>query len=117
MEVRPVTRFVWQGDRGIVYQVFGSGSVDVLLVTTTPYGVDLVWDLPVCAGFLRRLAKFARVVMFDILGTASSDRLAGYRESTLPERWAEQADLVLDAVDSQRAVLLAISEGNGVGCD
>jgi pimeloyl-ACP methyl ester carboxylesterase len=67
-----------------------------------------VTTLPELRGLLDQLARLGRVVVFDKRGTGLSDRV---RE--LPDLDARSDDLraVLDAVGSERAVLLGISEG------
>jgi len=105
----PTTRFVRHGEAHIAYQELGRGTIDVLLISAQ-YGVDLVWEHPGCARMLRQIADFSRLIMFDLVGTGSSDSLRGPWELSLLERWAEEAIAVLDAVDSQRAVLVGIGE-------
>jgi pimeloyl-ACP methyl ester carboxylesterase len=100
----PETRFASLGEDRIAYQVFGEGDIDLLYASATGDPVDLRWDWPPYASFLRRLGRQARVIMFDRRGSGSSDSASG---ETLPgrERWADEARAVLDAVASQRVVL------------
>jgi class 3 adenylate cyclase/alpha-beta hydrolase superfamily lysophospholipase len=110
----PETRFVTlDGDR-IAYQVFGEGDVDLLCVAAIGECLDLNWDWPPYAAFLHRLAKQARVIIFDVLGSGSSDSPSG---EVLPtwEQWASEAKAVLDAVGSERAVLLGTADGGATG--
>jgi len=67
--------------------------------------VDIVWEDPQTALFLRRLASFCRLLRFDRRGTGASDPLP---PDPLPpwEAYAEELVAVLDAVGSQRAALL-----------
>lgn len=102
MEV-PDTRFTWVGDDRIAYQVFGEGPPDLLVAASTD-AMDLRWDWPPYAHFLRRLASFSRVILFDRRGSAASDPVS--REGvSLWEDWADDARAVLDAVGSERAAL------------
>jgi len=109
----PETRFATLGEDRIAYQVFGQGDVDLLYVSATGDPIDLRWDWPAYGQFLRRLASRARVVMFDRRGSGSSDAPTG---ESLPswERWADEARAVLDAVESERAVLFGSADGGPV---
>ena len=59
----------------IAYQVHGEGPLDLVFVPGFVSHVELFWDDPLTAGFLRRLASFARVVVWDKRGQGLSDRL------------------------------------------
>jgi class 3 adenylate cyclase len=98
------------GEDRIAYQVFGEGDIDLLLTSSTADPIDLRWDLPSYASFLRRLGGAARVIMFDQRGTGASDMPSG---ETLPswERWADDARAVLDAVDCERAAIFGSHDG------
>src|SRR6202007_1947317 len=58
--------------------------------------------------FIRRLASFCRLILFDKRGTGLSDPVAG--QSSLEERM-EDLHAVLDAAGSERPALLGVSEG------
>jgi class 3 adenylate cyclase len=109
-ELIPETRFAVLGDDRIAYQVFGEGDLDLLWVGSTGDGIDTRWYWAPYANFLRRLATKARVIMFDVRGSGASDSASG---ESLPgwERWADEAKAVLDAVRSERAVLLGSLDG------
>jgi len=92
----------------IAYQVVGEGPTDLVVVPGWVSNVECFWEEPRCAGFLRALAAFSRLIVFDKRGTGLSDRV-GY----LPNLETRMDDLraVLAAVGSQRAVLCGYSEG------
>jgi pimeloyl-ACP methyl ester carboxylesterase len=76
-------------------------------MTTGSFGhVDLAWEDPGIALFLRTPASFARLIMFDRRGTGASDPLS---LDALPpwETYAQDLAAVLDEVGSQQAALLA----------
>jgi class 3 adenylate cyclase len=102
----PETRFAQVGEDRVAYQVFGEGPPDVVYMSGATETIDLRWDWPPYAHFLRRLASFSRVVTFDQRGQGSSDRVSRSGVS-LWEDWAEDARAVLDAVGSERAALFA----------
>jgi class 3 adenylate cyclase len=71
-----------------------------------------MWEDPLTAHFLGRLASFARLIVFDKRGTGMSDR--GVEMPTLEERM-DDVRAVMDAAGSERAAIFGVSEG-GVMC-
>jgi pimeloyl-ACP methyl ester carboxylesterase len=73
--------------------------------------LELLWEEPVTARFLRRLCSFARLILLDKRGTGLSDRV-----TQMPSLEVRMDDVraVMDAVGSQRAALLGISEGGAM---
>ncbi len=72
--------------------------------------IDEQWEQPRLAGFLKGLAGFARVILFDPRGMGASDPLLIMQPPTA-ELWMEDAIAALDAAGSERAAVL----GAGVG--
>jgi class 3 adenylate cyclase/pimeloyl-ACP methyl ester carboxylesterase len=110
---RPQTRYVDVGGAEVAYQVVGHGPPDVVYVPGFNH-VDLRWEDPVWVAFLERLASFRRVILFDRRGTGASDAVP---DTAMPtwEEWADDVRAVLDAAGSERAVLLAESDGGPTG--
>src|SRR4051812_11562030 len=106
--MQPDTRYARSGDLHIAYQVFGEGSVDLVLVPGFISNVEDTWNNPSAARWLERLGRFARVIAFDKRGTGLSDRTDS--APGLDERM-DDARAVMDAAGSERAFLLGISEG------
>jgi class 3 adenylate cyclase len=104
----PKTRYAKCGDLDIAYQVKGEGPLDIVIVPSFVSNLDFTWAHPVVKAWLDRLASYGRLILFDKLGTGLSDPIPGPR--TLEQR-VDEIDAVMDAVDSQRAALLGISEG------
>jgi class 3 adenylate cyclase len=104
----PETRYAKSGDVHIAYQVIGSGPFDLVFVPGFISHVEHVWDEPRWSTFLERLASFSRLICFDKRGTGLSDRVSAI--PTLEERM-DDVRAVMDAVGSERAALLGISEG------
>src|SRR5919202_831375 len=96
----PKTQYARNGDVNIAYQVVGDGPMDLAVVPGFVSHLDLIWTLPEATAFLRRLASFSRLILFDKRGTGLSDPVAG--QSSLEERM-EDLHAVLDAVGSTRA--------------
>jgi hypothetical protein len=61
----PETRYARSGDVSIAYQVLGEGAFDVVMVPGSVSHVELIWEIPRMAAFLRGVAEQARVLLFD----------------------------------------------------
>ena len=96
------------GTVNIAYQIVGEGPVDLVLVLGWVSHLAYVWELPALASFLKRLASFSRLILFDKRGCGMSDRV--HPLPTLEQRM-DDVRAVLDAAGSERAALLGISEG------
>ena len=110
LAVKPRTKYSKSGDVNIAYQVVGSGPLDLVLVPGWVSHVELSWEEPGFARFLRSLASFSRLIHFDKRGTGLSDRVANDALPTLEERM-DDLRAVMDEVKSEQAALLGISEG------
>lgn len=110
--MQPETKYAISGDINIAYQVIGNGPRDLILVPGWMSNIEVLWEDPAVARFLRRLASFSRLILFDKRGTGLSDRLGN-----LPDLETRMDDVraVMDAVGSERAALCGSSEG-GVMC-
>jgi pimeloyl-ACP methyl ester carboxylesterase/DNA-binding winged helix-turn-helix (wHTH) protein len=106
----PETRYVQNGDVNIAYQVAGSGPIDIVFVMGWVSHLEYFWKGPQFAAFLSRLASFSRLILFDKRGTGLSDSVPLSELPTLEQRM-EDVKAVMDAVGSQRAALIGVSEG------
>jgi class 3 adenylate cyclase len=102
----PRTRYAKCEDVDIAFQVLGEGPVDLLLYTGWSIPIDCMDEEPSIARFQRRLASFGRVLRFDVRGLGLSDR-GSASEPPSHEDWTQDGLAVLDAVGSERAVVLA----------
>jgi pimeloyl-ACP methyl ester carboxylesterase len=109
---QPTTRYALAGDVNIAYQAIGDGPVDLVWAWGLASNIEVVWEEPSYAAFLRRLSQFARVILFDRRGCGISDREGTAVTPTLEERM-DDVIAVLDAVGSETASILGVSEG---GC-
>src|SRR5258708_1039658 len=107
---RPDTKYPRSGDVNIAYQVAGSGPVDVIYVMGWVSNLDYFWEEPAYSRFLSRLAASSRLILFDKRGTGLSDRVHDSELPTLEQRM-DDVRAVMDAVESERAVLFGVSEG------
>ncbi len=100
-------------DVRIAYQVVGDGPLDLVLVHGWVCTFQPGWENPKLAGFYRRLSSMGRLILFDKRGTGLSDRVSPEKLPDLETRM-DDVRAVLDAVGSERAVLLGISEGGAM---
>ncbi len=104
----PRIRYAKSGEVHVAYQVLGEGNpVDLIYVqgAITHLGVD--WELPAYRRFCEQLSAFTRLIWFDKRGMGLSDRV---KVGTLEERM-DDVRAVLDAVGSDRAIVMGESEG------
>jgi pimeloyl-ACP methyl ester carboxylesterase len=107
MRITPQTRYAQSGGLSIAYQDVGTGPV-LLWVPGFVSHVELMWELPAWGGFMERLARFSRLIVFDKRGMGLSDRNLG--AGPLEDRM-DDIRAVLDACEVERAAVIGISEG------
>jgi pimeloyl-ACP methyl ester carboxylesterase len=102
------TRYARSGDLAIAYQVFGEGSIPLVVIPGWASNIENLWTLPEFAALAEKLARFTRVIMLDRRGTGLSDPVDD--PPTLEERM-DDVRAVLDAARYERAAIWGISEG------
>ena len=108
MEVEAPTRYADSDGVSIAYRVHGEGELDLVFVPGFVSHVELLWEHPSTARFLRRLSSFARLVVFDKRGQGLSDRPAD--PPTLEESM-DDLGAVLEAAGCERPAVFGVSEG------
>ena len=105
----PRTRYAWNGDIALAYQVLGEGPIDLVYLQGYVSNVDLNWEHPALSRFLRELARLGRLIVTDRRGLGCSER---FTPADTPPIEALMGDLeaVLDAVGSTRAVIFATGD-------
>jgi pimeloyl-ACP methyl ester carboxylesterase len=98
----PKARYARSDGVSIAYQVVGDGPPDLVYVPGWLPNVEMMWENPQLVRFLRRLASFSRLIVFDKRGTGLSDWVA---ELPTLERRMDDVRAVMDAAGSQRAAL------------
>lgn len=100
-------RYARNGDINIAYVTMGSGPRDLVWVQGAATNIAALLDDPDYRGFCERLAEFSRFILFDKRGMGLSERVeAGTMEDRMDDVRA-----VLDAVGTERAVIIGVSEG------
>lgn len=108
----PETRYARNGAIHLAYQVLGNGPPNLLVVQSGPNAhVDHNWMEPSLARFIRRLASFSRLILYDNRGVGLSDPVPGSAAPTTDEQ-VDDIRAILEETGCQRAVLL----GNLAGC-
>jgi class 3 adenylate cyclase len=109
-------RYARNGEVHIAYEVRGNADgVDLLLIRRFVSQLEQFHRLPSMVRFMERLGRLGRVICFDHRGTGLSDRVSGHRLPTIEER-VDDLCSVLDAVGSERAVIVALADGGPLGC-
>ena len=109
--MEPETRYASIGHGRVAYQIVGDGPHDLVLAPGFVSHLELAWEHPSYERFMRRLASFARVIVFDKRGSGLSDPVD--QAATLEERM-DDIRAVMDAVGSARADLFGWSEGANI---
>ena len=113
MEI-PETRYTKTEDGvHIAYQVMGEGPIDFVYAAPWVTHLEYRWELPEYATYLRRIASFTRLILFDRRGLGLSDPID---PEHLPDLETRMVDLgaVMDAVGSDRAVVYGASESGSL---
>jgi class 3 adenylate cyclase len=110
-DVQPETRYARSGDVSIAYQVLGDGPFDLVYIPPFVSHVELAWEVPSLAAVFRRVASFGRLIRLDKRGTGMSDRVSG---APALETRMDDVRAVMDAVGSERAALIGVSEGGAM---
>ena len=103
----PPTMYARSHDVNIAFQVFGAGPFDLVLVPGWVSHLEHMWRHPLYSAYLQRLARFARLILFDKRGTGLSDRVS---VGSLEDR-IDDIGAVMDALGIRRAAVYGVSEG------
>src|SRR4051812_5561377 len=98
--------FVERDGVKVGYEVFGSGSPTVLMMPAWSIVASRIWKAQVAY-----LARHHRVITFDPRGNGRSDRPTD-AQAMADSHFVDDALDVLDATDTEQAVLVALSRGN-----
>lgn len=105
---QPTTTYAKSGDLNIAYQVWGDGPIDIVLTPPFATHLELQLEPPWSGATVKRLARFARVLILDKRGTGLSDRIS--TPATLEDRM-DDLRAVMDAEGVESAAFVGVSEG------
>jgi pimeloyl-ACP methyl ester carboxylesterase len=103
----PTTQYARRGDIHIAYQALGDGDRDLVYLPGIWSHLEHFWREPLYARLLERLASFSRLILLDTRGVGMSDRPG---ELPLLEQQVDDVLAVLDAVGSEQATIMGISQ-------
>jgi pimeloyl-ACP methyl ester carboxylesterase len=106
--VAPEVRYAHSGDISIAYRMAGDGPFDLVWTPGALSHLDIQWEDEEIGRFLRALASFSRLIVFDKRGTGLSDRVAGIADL---ETRMDDIRAVMDAAGSESAAVCGVSEG------
>jgi class 3 adenylate cyclase len=101
----PDTLYAKSADVHIAYQTVGEGP-DLVFCSGIFSNLDVMWEEPLWAHFLRRLAAFARLTVFDMRGVGLSDRGS---ELPILERQRDDLGAVMDAVGLESGIVFGVA--------
>ena len=107
----PETKYAKSGEINIAYQCIGNGPLNLICVIGWVSNVEYMWEEPTLSSFLKRLASFSRLIIFDKRGTGLSDRV---KELPTLELRIDDMRAVMDATGTEKAALFGISEGGSM---
>jgi class 3 adenylate cyclase len=102
----PETRYANSDGVHIAYQTVGDGPVDLIFANGIWSNVELMWEQPMWARFLDRLASFSRLTLFDMRGIGCSDRGP---EAPLLELQRDDVGAVMDGVGIERGFVFGVA--------
>jgi DNA-binding SARP family transcriptional activator/pimeloyl-ACP methyl ester carboxylesterase len=105
---RPQPQYTRNGDVYLAYQTIGAGAIDVLQIGGFITHLEQLWEEPDLARFYRRLSATARVILYDKRGVGLSDRIGS--PATIEQQVAD-AEAIMRAAQSERVIILAVSDG------
>jgi class 3 adenylate cyclase/pimeloyl-ACP methyl ester carboxylesterase len=107
----PPIRYADNDGIEIAYQVIGDAGPVFMGLPGLAQNIELMWEEPRAARFLRRLGSFCRMIHFDKRGTGLSGRSAGL--SSFPDRVTD-LQAVMDAEGVEDAFIGGFSEGGSM---
>jgi class 3 adenylate cyclase len=100
----PTTRYARSGEVHLAYQVIGDGPRDVVLSLDWASHLEVLWEQPFVQEFLGSIARYSRILWFDMRGIGLSDALVA---PGAPEDWMDDVAAVMDAAGSEHASVIA----------
>lgn len=108
MQMPPI-EYAWRGDVSLAYQVLGSGPIDLIYLQGYLSNVEINWENPRLARFLRELATHTRLIVTDRRGLGLSERFTP-ADTPPTEVLMDDVAAVIAAAGSVRPVLFATGD-------
>ena len=109
MTAVPKTRWATTEDgASIAYQVLGQGDQTIVVIHPWASHLEVYWEQPRFARFMRRLSRGLRVVHMDKRGWGMSDRIFGTPDVSL---LMDDVRAVMDASGTKRAAVFGWGAG------
>lgn len=104
-------RYALSGEAHIAFTTLGEGESDIVVISGWVMPMRAMFQHSATREFLEALSRMGRMIIFDKRGTGLSDRV-----KDLPPHEQRMDDLrvVLDACNSEKAVLVGFSEGGAL---
>lgn len=111
---RPDTRYAWNGEVSLAYQVIGHGDADLIYLQGYCSNVDMNWESRALGHFLRGLSRHARLIVTDRRGWGCSER---FTPGSVPDVDVLTDDVlaVMHEIGSEEVSILATYESAIVG--
>jgi pimeloyl-ACP methyl ester carboxylesterase len=106
---RAETRYAWNGDDCLAFQVVGKGPVDLVYLQGQLSNVILNWEHPAFTRFAHALARFSRLIITDRRGLGCSERFTP-RDIPPIETLVDDLRAVLDEAGSERPAIFATGD-------
>ncbi len=112
MEPEVPTQFAEREGIKIAYRIYGRAPRDLIIVPGIISNVEYAHELPGYSEFLNRLSVHFRIIVFDKRGNGLSQKI----EDSAPtlEQRMDDIRFVMDAVGSQQATIMGVSEGGSL---
>lgn len=105
----PEIRYAWNGEISLAYQVLGDGPSELVYLQGLLSNVELNWENPSLARFLRELSRVSRVVATDRRGLGCSERFTPTDTAPI-EVLMDDLAAVLAASGCERPVVFATGD-------
>ncbi len=105
--------FARSDDAHIAWRTLGNGQPDILFAPGFVSHLDLRYRIQEVADFDTQIANGRRLITFDKRGTGLSDRTG---QAPTTEDMVHDMQAVLDAANSERAIIFAVSESGPTAC-
>jgi class 3 adenylate cyclase len=109
----PETKYAQTSGGRVAYQVVGEGPIDVLVVHSAVFPIDLMWEEPMIVRFLDRLSSFSRHIWFDPRGRGASDPLP-HVEERFAETTGDDMLALVDHLGCEQVAVLGLGAGQPV---